>query len=212
MTYSLIRGGADAYHIKQDVIPLLNGNCDFVTCDGIKHHIDGEWDLIIAHPPCTYLTVTGNRWFNVDKYGEAALNRLEQRKEAINFFMILANAHCKHIAIENPVGVISTVWRKPDQIVQPYFFGDEASKTTCLWLKNLPNLKPTKIVGKGEWVVLSSGKRLPKWYSDALTKAKTSEERRNLRSKTFPGFAKAIAEQWGEFLINEAIQEIIEEK
>ena len=111
---------------------------------------------------------------------------------------------------------MNTQWRKPDQIVQPYFFGDEASKTTCLWLKNLPDLKPTKIVGKGEWIELSSGKRLPKWYSDALTKAKTPEERRNLRSKTFPGFANirgnsnALSKSF--FLINESIKERKKEK
>ena len=198
MTYSLIRGGADAYHIKQDVIPLLNGNCDFVTCDGIKHHIDGEWDLIIAHPPCTYLTVTGNRWFNVDKYGEAALNRLEQRKEAINFFMILANAHCKHIAIENPVGVISTVWRKPDQIIQPWMFGDPYEKKTCLWLNGLPVLKQTNVVDPPERRKFKSGKSMPSWYADAWKLPK--EQRSIIRSKTFPGFAKAMASQWSEYI------------
>ena len=136
----------------------------------------------------------------------------EMEEDGKKFFISLAETDIDHIAIENPIGIMNTQWRKPDQIVQPYFFGDEASKTTCLWLKNLPDLKPTKIVGKGEWIELSSGKRLPKWYSDALTKAKTPEERSNLRSKTFPGFAKAIAEQWGEFLINESIKERKKEK
>ena len=97
---------------------------------------------------------------------------------------------------------MNSEYRKPDQIVQPFWFGDQASKKTCLWLHNLPPLEPTNMVDEGPRVVLSSGRSLPKWYSDALTKAKTPEERRNLRSKTFPGFAKAIAEQWGEFLIN----------
>jgi hypothetical protein len=97
---------------------------------------------------------------------------------------------------------MSSRWRKADQAVQPWMFGDEASKNTCLWLKNLPLLEPTKIVGKGERVVMKkSGKSLPKWYSDALIKAKTAEERRTLRSKTFPGFAKAVAEQWSQAIL-----------
>lgn len=127
-------------------------------------------------------------------------NRKQDRAEAIKFFLALANANIKHIAIENPIGIMSSCYKKPEQIVQPYMFGDEASKTTCLWLKNLPKLKPTNMVGKGEFIELSSGKRIAKWYSDALTKAKNADERRNLRSKTFPGFAKAIAEQYSKVL------------
>ena len=100
---------------------------------------------------------------------------------------------------------MNTKFRKPDQVVQPYFFGDAASKSTCLWLKNLPLLVPTEMVDKGEYIEFKSGKRIPKWYSDGLTKTKTAEERRTWRSKTFPGFAKAIAEQWSEVLINEKI-------
>ena len=117
--------------------------------------------------------------------------------------MALATADIKHIAVENPIGIMNTRYRKPDQVVQPYFFGDEASKSTCLWLKNLPLLEKTNEVGTGEWVELKSGKRLPKWYSDALVKAKTPEERRNMRSKTFPGFAKALAEQWSAYVLKE---------
>nr|WP_297944798.1 hypothetical protein [uncultured Campylobacter sp.] len=127
-------------------------------------------------------------------------NRKQDRAEAIKFFLALANANIKHIAIENPIGIMSSCYKKPEQIVQPYMFGDEASKTTCLWLKNLPKLKPTNMVGKGEFIELSSGKRIAKWYSDVLTKAKNADERRNLRSKTFPGFAKAIAEQYSKVL------------
>jgi hypothetical protein len=116
--------------------------------------------------------------------------------------MKLANSDINKIAIENPVGVMNTKWRKPDQIVQPWMFGDSASKKTCLWLKNLPLLRHTKIVDEGEYIEFKSGRRLAKWYSDGLTKTKSSEERRTWRSKTFPGFAKAIAEQWGEELKN----------
>ena len=113
------------------------------------------------------------------------------------FFMYLANASIKRIAIENPVGIMSSCWRKPDQKIQPYMFGDPFSKGTCLWLKNLQPLHPSKETDDtGEWIVFESGKKQPKWYSDALTKSKSAEERRTLRSKTFPGIARAIAEQW----------------
>jgi hypothetical protein len=107
------------------------------------------------------------------------------------------NAPIERIAVENPVSVISSEIRKPDQIIQPWQFGDEAQKTTCLWLKNLPKLKPTKIVGKGEFVTFKSGKKHPAWYAEAFAKAKTKAERQKLRSKTFQGIADAMAEQWG---------------
>ena len=116
--------------------------------------------------------------------------------EALEFFIKLCEAPIEKIAVENPVGIVSSKYKKPTQTVHPWMFGDEASKATCLWLKNLPKLEPTKIVGKGERVILSSGKSLPKWYSDALTKAKSPAERRTLRSKTFIGMAKAMAVQW----------------
>jgi hypothetical protein len=112
------------------------------------------------------------------------------------------NVPIKHIAIENPIGVMSSVYEKPSQIVHPYMFGDEASKTTCLWLKNLCKLEPTEIVGKGERIQFASGKSQPKWYSDAFVKAKTPEERRTLRSKTFKGMAEAMAIQWTKFINN----------
>lgn len=188
-------GGYPEWHIMQDVIPLLNGNCEFETVDGIKHKIDGKWDLIIAHPPCTYLTVTGNRWFNVERYGEKAIQRQKDRKEAIKFFMEIANADCEKIVIENPIGVMSTVWRKPEQIIQPYMFGDSAEKKTCLWLKGVEPLKATNEVEPPERVKFDSGKTMPKWYADMWHLPR--EERSRLRSQTFPGFAKAMAEQWG---------------
>ena len=188
-------GGHPEWHIMQDVIPLLNGNCEFETVDGTKHKIEGKWDLIIAHPTCTYLTVTGNRWFNVERYGEKAIQRQKDRKEAIKFFMEIANADCEKIVIENPIGVMSTVWRKPEQIIQPYMFGDSAEKKTCLWLKGVEPLKATNVVKPPERVKFDSGKTLPKWYADLWHLP--SEERSRLRSHTFPGIAKAMAEQWG---------------
>ena len=179
------------WHILQDVIPLLDGNCIFNTMDGVEHFID-KWDLIIAHPPCTYLTVTGNRWFNVEKYGDKARERIKLREEAIEFFMTIANADCEHIMIENPVGVMSTRWRKPDQTIQPWWFGDPYEKRTCLWLKGLPPLVKTNEVKPEARQQLVSGKSMPTWYSNAPKK-----DRAKIRSQTFPGFAKAMAEQWG---------------
>lgn len=188
-------GGHPEWHIKGDALPLLNGNCDFFTQDGGFRYIMGKWDLIIAHPPCTYLTVTGNRWFNVERYGENAIKRIADREEAAKFFMEFVNADCEHIAIENPIGYMSTEYRKPDQIIQPYMFGDAFEKKTCLWLKGLKPLTPTNIVEPPERVKFDSGKSMPKWYADAWHLSK--EERARLRSKTFPGIAKAMAEQWG---------------
>lgn len=173
-------GGHPEWHITGDVIPILN---------------DG-WDLIVAHPPCTFLTVTGNRWFNVEKYGEVAKERILKRAEAIDFFMKIAIADCEHIAIENPIGVISSIWRKPDQIIHPYMFGDPERKSTCLWLKGLPKLKPTNIV-EPQIIKYKNGKGTDSpWHM--ATMSLPPKERQIARSKTFPGIAKAMAEQWGE--------------
>ena len=201
-------GGHPEWHINSDVLKILNPyefmppdefyfsyGINFVTQDGKYHEILPKWDLIIAHPPCTYLTVTGNRWFNVERYGEKAIQRAKDREEAIEFFMAIANAKCDRIAIENPVGVMSTVWRTPDQIIQPYMFGDAAEKKTCLWLKGAPPLVPTNEVDPPERVKFDSEKSLPKWYADLWHLPK--EERSRLRLQTFPGFANAMATQWG---------------
>jgi hypothetical protein len=171
-------GGHPEWHLQQDVVPLLKQ----------------KWDMIIAFPPCTYLTVTGNRWFNVERYGEKAIKRHQDRIEGINFFKMFANAECDKIAIENPVGIMSTIWRKPDQIINPYEFGDPFEKKTCLWLKGLPKLVSTNIVKIPPRKQFDSGKSMPGWYADLWHLPK--EERAKLRSKTFPGIAKAMAEQW----------------
>ncbi len=205
-------GGHPEWHFNMDVLEVIK-NKGGILQNGDEVYIDGEWDLMVAHPPCTFLAVSGARWFyHPDDKGlpiekrrphPRFPNRARDREEGAKFFMELINANIKHIAVENPIGIMNTRFRKPDQVVQPYFFGDEASKSTCLWLKNLPLLEKTNEVGKGELIELSSGKKIPKWYSDALVKAKTPEERRNLRSKTFPGFAKALAEQWSEYILEE---------
>ena len=124
-------------------------------------------------------------------------------RDSIEFVKKLHDCHVKLVAIENPVGLLGTKWRKADQIIQPYYFGDEATKTTCLWLKGLPPLKYTNVVGKGERTFFESGKSHPKWYTKAYTKAKTKQERQTLRSKTFQGIADAMAQQWGGYLISQ---------
>ena len=196
-------GGHTEWHIMQDVIPLLDGRCNFKTMDGIEHSIDGRWDMIIAHPPCTYLTVAANKLYNIEKYGKKAVKRLEDREKAIEFFMAFVNADCERKAIENPIGVISTRYRKPDQIIQPYQFGHPVRKSTCLWLYNLPKLKPTNIVdfecihsnGKSggysgpSWIVKDENGKILSYKDPRVAKA---------RSKTYEGVAKAMASQWSD--------------
>jgi hypothetical protein len=187
-------GGHPEWHLQQDVTPLLDGHCAFETMDGVLHKIGHNWDMIIAHPPCTYLTVTGNRWFNVDRYGEKAIQRYKDRRDAVEFFMLFANADCLRIAIENPIGHMSTAYRKPDQIIHPYMFGDPARKATCLWLKGLEPLKPTNIV-EPVIVEYKNGKGTDNpWHMETMSLPPA--ERAKARSKTFPGIARAMAEQW----------------
>ena len=189
-------GGHPEWHFQEDIFEVIKR--------------EPKFDLMVAHPPCTYLTGSGVQWLShpEDKhlpFGERRPNpkypnRRQDMLDSVEFVKALYNSDIEHVAIENPVGLLSSRWQKPNQIVQPYMFGDEATKTTCLWLKNLPLLQPTNIVGKGERTVFSSGKSHPKWYADALKNAKTKEERQTLRSKTFPGMAEAFATQWGNFL------------
>ena len=161
--------------------------------DGVIHTIEGTWDLLIAHPPCTYLTVTGNRWFNVERYGEKAIQRIKDREAAAEFFMAFANADCPRIAIENPVGAMSTIWRKPEQIVHPYMFGDPERKATCLWLKGLNPLIETDVVPP-RIIAYKNGKGTDSpWHMETMKLPPA--ERAKARSKTFPGIARAIALQ-----------------
>jgi len=158
--------------------------------------IGGGWDLMIAHPPCTYLTLTGNKWFKPE-FADRFPNRHQQRQEAVDFFMLLANADITKIAIENPIGVMSRIYRKPNQIIQPYEYGHETTKATCLWLKGLPNLKPTNIVSKGEVVISKSGNRMSRWYYETSKLPLKGGIRAKARSVTFQGIADAMADQWG---------------
>lgn len=174
-------------------------SCDLLETEKPGKHYQGDifdilyddWDLMIAHPPCTHLAVSGARWFK---------DKQKEQKEALEFVKKLLDAPIKYIALENPVSIISSKIRKPNQIIQPYQFGHEAQKTTCLWTKNLPNLMPTNIVGKGEFITYKSGKRHPKWYADALALPK--QERMKVRSKFWPGIAEAMADQWGTYIKN----------
>ena len=202
-------GGHPEWHVQGDCLPLINGNCEFRTMDGAEHRIEGRWDLLIGHPPCTYLTVTGNRWLNVDKYGEQAKQRWKEREKAIAFFGRLYKADCEHIAIENPIGCMSTALRKPDQIISPWMFGDNVEKRTCLWLKGLPPLIP--IVEQRpemewhEWKTPDGRqKRQNEWYYQ--TRCLPHADRARAASKTFPGIAKAMAEQWAGEIKKEGIQ------
>jgi len=185
--------GHEAYSC--DILPCSGGHPEWHLQGDVFNFVNQGWDLMVAHPPCTYLSVSGARHM-YNKDGSVNQDRAKNQLEALNFVQKLMEVNIPRIAIENPVSVISSKIKKPDQIIQPWMFGDEATKTTCLWLKNLPHLTPTNIVGKGERIIFKSGKSHPKWYADALANAKTPEERRTLRSKTFNGIAKAIAHQW----------------
>ena len=165
------------WHLEQDVAPLLKKRCD----------------MLIAFPPCTHLAVSGASHFK-EKIKDG------RQQQGIDFFMEMINAPIDKICVENPIGIMSTKYRKPSQIIQPWMFGDKAQKSTCLWLKNLPLLVPTNIVEKGEFIEFVSKKgvkkRQPKWYFDALINSKNASERSKLRSKTFKGIAKAMATQF----------------
>ncbi len=183
---AFIKRGHDAYSCD-----ILEGEGDGPHIqDDVLKHLDDGWDLMIAHPPCTYLTVTGNKWMNHPRFP----NRQQDRKEAVEFFMSLAECNIPKKCLENPVGVVSTLWRKPDQIIQPYQFGDPHSKKTCLWLEGLPKLVPTRIV-EPQFYIYKDGRRDPLWHMETMKLPPL--ERMKARSRTFRGIADAMAQQWG---------------
>jgi site-specific DNA-cytosine methylase len=177
---AFIRAGH--YAASCDLLPSDSPLGDHYQCN-VLDILDHDWDLMIAHPPCTHLAVSGARWFK---------DKQQEQLEALEFVRQLLAAPIPRIALENPVSIISSHIRKPDQIIQPYQFGHEATKTTCLWLKDLPHLIPTKVVGKGDRHVTKSGKSLPTWYN-----LPPSADRWKIRSATFKGIAEAMASQWG---------------
>ena len=160
------------WHFQQDVTELLQK----------------KWDMIIAFPPCTHLAVSGAAWFEQKK-------KDGRQQQGINFFMMFTRVDCDKVAIENPVGIMSSIWRKPDQIIQPWEYGHSVTKSTCLWLKGLPALTPTNIVDKGTIWTAKSGKRMSQWYYDSS--CLPPKEREKMRNKTFQGIADAMAQQWG---------------
>jgi hypothetical protein len=192
MSCDLLPSDTDGLHYQGDVLDILG---------------DG-WDLMIAHPPCTYLAGSSVQWlshpddkhlpFDDRRPHPKYPNRRGDMLDSIKFVLTLWNAPIPRVVIENPVGLLSSRWRKPDQIIQPYMFGDEYTKTTCLWLRGVPPLIPTNVVGKGERVVFASGKSHPKWYADALKLPPS--ERAKVRNKTFPGIANAMADQWSKLI------------
>jgi len=195
-------GGHPEWHIQGDVLPIINGNCEFETADGQRHRIDGKWDLLIAHPPCTYLTNGGAaRMFRQEKkqyqsYGEFQMVNVERLKfgmQARDFFMAMLNADCDRIAVENPIPMSVYMLPKCQQVIQPYMFGEPYSKKTCLWLKGLPPLLPTEILSEYQPFINGGGGRLDR----PNYKGKKFAEGSKSRSETFPGVAKAMAEQWG---------------
>lgn len=164
--------------------------------DLIDDNNNNDWDMMIAHPPCTYLTVTGNKWMKPE-FAHRFPDRHKQRDEALEFFKRLFECNIPCICLENPVGVVSTMYRKPTQYVQPWQFGDPHSKKTGLWLKNLPALVPTKIV-EPQFHIYKDGRKDPIWHMESMRLPPL--ERMKIRSKTFQGIADAMAEQWGNIL------------
>ncbi|MCU7379527.1 hypothetical protein OBO34_14365 [Clostridiales Family XIII bacterium ASD5510] len=201
-------GGHPEWHIQGDALKIIDGDCRFRTMDGKRHRINEEWDILIAHPPCTYLTTCANRAFST-KFNspEKVIERYVSREAAIKFFMKFINAKCQRIAVENPQGCMNTQYRKPDQTIHPYYFAESEKdemnyhqKKTCLWLKGLPKLArsndlpkpPPKYICQGN---KSKGKAIG--WCEGMTGVKGGrKERAKARSKTFPGIARAMAEQW----------------
>ena len=165
-------GSLPEYHLQEDVVPLLKQ----------------DWDLVIAFPPCTHLASSGAAWFEQKR-------KDGRQQEGIDFFMLFTNLSAPKVVIENPVGIMSRLYRKPDQIIQPWWFGDPFEKRTCLWLKGVPPLVATNEVEPAPRSEYASGRTMPTWYADAWKLPPA--ERSKARSKTFPGIAKAMAEQWG---------------
>lgn len=183
--------GHEAYSC--DLLPCSGGHPEWHRQEDVLEVLKEKWDLVVAFPPCTHLAVSGARHFEE--------KRRDGRQQAgVEFFIEFTRLECPW-AIENPIGIMSKLYRKPDQIIQPWQFGDEAQKSTCLWLNRLPKLVATEIVGRGEFHVTKGGNKLPKWYN-----LPPSENRNNLRSKTFLGIARAIASQWSVPVVEKQMQ------
>lgn len=196
-------------------------SCDILPTESPGNHIQGDvleilengWDMMIAHPPCTYLSNAGIRWFNVEQYGQNAIDRWHKRIEALEFFMEFVNAPIGKICIENPLGFVNSAYRKPDQIIHPYYFGERQMKRMCLWLKNLPNLwhwqqddlfgkkthtrqpEPDFVHERKPSKYYKGGESKARYFTDAVVGYSNNHGKR--RSKTFSAIAQAMADQWG---------------
>lgn len=186
--------GFEAYSC--DTEPCSGGHPEWHLCRDVLEVVNDGWDLMIAHPPCTYLTITGNKWMKPE-YADRFPDRPQQREDAVRFFLALYNAPIPKIAVENPAGVMSTRFRKPDQYVHPYHFGDPHSKRTGWWLKNLPLLEHTEVVAP-DLHTFASGKRMSTWHFE--TGKLSLKDRSRVRSILFPGMVSAIVDQWGSTL------------
>lgn len=186
-------GGHPEWHIQQDVLPLINGYCAFKTCDGKDHRVTGRWDLLIAFPPCTYLTNAGSVRMRVK--GQIVAERFKKMREARAFFEKFLEAECGKIAVENPVPMKIAEMPQYSQIIQPWQFGHPYTKRTCLWLKGLPPLKPTEIITEGITPWVNGGSKDAYGNYRRLTGPKERDPVQ--KAKTFPGVAKAMADQWG---------------
>lgn len=205
-------GGHPEWHFKGDCLEVIRKKGGVLET-GEEYFLseNEKWDLLIAHPPCTYLTVSGNRWFYHPDDKDLPFeerrphplhpNRRQDREDAIKFFMDLYNCDIEYVAVENPIGTMSSVFRKPDQVIHPYHFGDSVSKATCLWLKNLKPLEYTNVVEREEFVTFKSGKRMGKFHYET-GKISDLKLRAKARSKTFDGIAKAIATQFTEQVLS----------
>ena len=190
-------GGAPQFHIKSDVRSVLNTPCKFTTMDGKTHFVE-RWNLIIAHPPCTYLSLAQNRYYNRSKFGNEYVDRrIMKRDEAVQFFLLFTKTGVPTL-IENPPGYMNRHYRKADQTIQPFEFGDAAKKATCLWLFGLPKLIKTKIVDIPDSHMFPNSNSMSAWYYE--TSCLPASERAKVRSKTFPGIANAIARQYHNYL------------
>lgn len=199
-------GGHPEWHICGDVLKIINGNAKFITSDENVHYISGKWDLIIAHPPCTYLSGVTTRHLSLKcTPAEKVVNRMWKLAKAAVFFMQCYYAECDKVAVENPSGFMSTLFRKPDCTIHPYYFAKSESdvenyqkKRTCLWLRGLPSLKRTTELPPPEPLgYTKSGK--PINFEEAHGKIQGMQHKRDsasARSKTFPGIAQAMADQW----------------
>lgn len=190
-------GGHPEWHIKGDCLPLINGDCEFITEDGKYHQQIGMWDLLIAHPPCTYMSKAGARWMYLTA-GVLNEKRYIQALEAKEFFFKFINAKCEHIAVENPLPLKIIDLPKPSCIIQPYEFGEPFSKKTLLWLKNLPPLVPTCVLKEYVPYLPSNTGGAKRGQKHTKGIAKNAKE----SSKTFKGIAKAMAEQWETYIEN----------